>query len=436
MILSKKAKFKSFKKAKKLNVQKIFFMKKLINLLFIILLSSPIDGAFAQSVTIDPKAVTNGSAIIKSNATDAGMLVPRMTTAQRTAITGTQGLMVYDTTTNTFWYHNGTNWNQVISTTLTNLWSNVGQDLTYNNVGSPNANSTYSNSTNFNVPDNTSTGITSIINVPLSGTIFNADPITISMVMHHTWAGDIVATLTSPGGDNFILINRLGSATIGSSGWSGDFISTNVISFNKNASSQIADPGSNTNILAGKYLPRAGSAYSVTNLTNLFGKQVNGNWSLKIQDLSAGDTGNLVSWSINFGANSIGNIGNVGIGTSTPTARLDVAGDVNISGKINNEAIQLPTLNNGWVNYLNGYAPATFYKDKENRVHLCGLISSGTISSTAFFLPIGYRPTAIQIFSPIGSASTRIDVAPTGEVYITSGTNSFVSLSGISFRVD
>ena len=36
-----------------------------------------------------------------------------MTTAQRNAITGTEGLLVYDTTTDNFWFHDGSSWNVI-----------------------------------------------------------------------------------------------------------------------------------------------------------------------------------------------------------------------------------------------------------------------------------------------------------------------------------
>ncbi|MBI2968555.1 MAG: hypothetical protein HYY40_12195 [Bacteroidetes bacterium] len=54
------------------------------------------------------------TAILDLTATDKGLLVPRLTTAQRTAIASpSNGLLVYDTTTLSFWYFDGTQWVQV-----------------------------------------------------------------------------------------------------------------------------------------------------------------------------------------------------------------------------------------------------------------------------------------------------------------------------------
>ena len=56
-------------------------------------------------------AAAHASAQLEVGATDKGMLVPRMTTAQRTTIASpATGLLVFDTSTATFWYYSGTSW--------------------------------------------------------------------------------------------------------------------------------------------------------------------------------------------------------------------------------------------------------------------------------------------------------------------------------------
>jgi|GEM_PF-3032591 hypothetical protein len=71
-------------------------------------------GVLAQSVTIDPRATANGAAIIRAQSTTAGRLIPNMTSSQRTLIASPpKGLLVFDTDTGTFWFHNGTAWAQL-----------------------------------------------------------------------------------------------------------------------------------------------------------------------------------------------------------------------------------------------------------------------------------------------------------------------------------
>ncbi len=119
---------------------------------------------------------------------------------------------------------------------------------------------------------------------------------------------------------------------------------------------------------------------------------------------------------------------------------LNVSGNVNISGAIAQEAIIEPILLNGWQNDGGSNAPAQFYKDKEGRVHLSGLVKFGT-SITMFTLPEGYRPSTsgAQIFSVLHLAGTSptqtyLRINPNGDVQ-TEGLF-FVSLSGVSFRAD
>lgn len=49
------------------------------------------------------------------NSPNKGVLIPRMTTAERTAIAGPEsGLLVFDTSTATFWYYDGGQWIEII----------------------------------------------------------------------------------------------------------------------------------------------------------------------------------------------------------------------------------------------------------------------------------------------------------------------------------
>lgn len=84
--------------------------------------------ANAQSFAINTTgAAAHNSAILDVTSTSKGMLVPRVSTAQRTAIVSpAKGLMVYDSTVNQFAYYNGTAW-QLIST-ATNSWTVSGID--------------------------------------------------------------------------------------------------------------------------------------------------------------------------------------------------------------------------------------------------------------------------------------------------------------------
>ncbi len=74
------------------------------------------------------------------------------------------------------------------------------------------------------------------------------------------------------------------------------------------------------------------------------------------------------------------------------------------------------TLQNGWVNYGNGYGNLSYWKNSEGLVTIEGMISGGTITPNTVItqLPVGYRPVSTVMISSIGPDNageyrTRID---------------------------
>ena len=93
----------------------------------------------AQAVAInDDASLPHASAILDvkvAAAVKKGVLFPRMTAAQRAAIPSpAKGLLVYDSTSNSFWYHNGAAWQQ-ISSGGANPWTVAGTHIYNNNTG-------------------------------------------------------------------------------------------------------------------------------------------------------------------------------------------------------------------------------------------------------------------------------------------------------------
>ena len=73
----------------------------------------------AQGVAVNAdNSPPNNSAMLDVKSTTKGMLIPRMTTAQRGLIgSPATGLLVFDNDTNSFWFFNGTAWTELISGT-------------------------------------------------------------------------------------------------------------------------------------------------------------------------------------------------------------------------------------------------------------------------------------------------------------------------------
>ena len=90
--------------------------KKLLYSFLVFLLLLPIAGQ-AQNVGINNDGtLPAASAMLDVKSTNKGILVPRMTSAQRVAISSpVNGLMVFDITTNTFWFYKSNTWTQISS---------------------------------------------------------------------------------------------------------------------------------------------------------------------------------------------------------------------------------------------------------------------------------------------------------------------------------
>ncbi|MGB3081205.1 MAG: tail fiber domain-containing protein [Saprospiraceae bacterium] len=95
-------------------------------ILFILLLFSPFLKIFAQGVSISADgSPSDSSAILDIKSTTQGVLLPRMSSNSRDSIMNpAHGLVVFDTTTNTFYYYTGTLWSDLAE--RLRVWSTYG----------------------------------------------------------------------------------------------------------------------------------------------------------------------------------------------------------------------------------------------------------------------------------------------------------------------
>ncbi len=125
-------------------------MKKLnliIALTFFVKISFAQVGINATGASADP------SAMLDVSSTSKGILIPRMSTAHRISIpTPAIGLMVYDNTTNSYWYYNGSSWSNLAGSTSFSLpfqqnVTNAGYAFDISNLGTGGALKGVSNNT-------------------------------------------------------------------------------------------------------------------------------------------------------------------------------------------------------------------------------------------------------------------------------------------------
>ncbi len=129
--------------------------------------------------------------------------------------------------------------------------------------------------------------------------------------------------------------------------------------------------------------------------------------------------------------------------TGTGSLMMIVDGDTgnltlyNKQGRISQEAWTAVSFEAGWVNYdATTYATAAYFKDSHGVVHLKGLVKNGSIGGNLFTLPALYRPALTEHFPMVSNGLFGYGwVQPNGVVSLQSGSNTWVALNGISFRV-
>lgn len=151
----------------------------------------------------------------------------------------------------------------------------------------------------FNIVDNTTQSST-INAVNLSDPIISSFDSVIIDVVSHTWIGDLTATLTSPNGDSVQLFRRPGDSGVGNSNdWQ-----AGLYTFVASGGGTVPNIGAwapgtydiTNNPATTQLIPAPNpNTYSVFNGTNL-----NGLWTLAIQDSAAGDVGSIAGWSMNI----------------------------------------------------------------------------------------------------------------------------------------
>jgi hypothetical protein len=105
-------------------------MKAFKALVIFLLISHAI---FAQVAINDDNSTPESSAMLDIKSIDKGVLVPRMTSEQRTSISGpANGLLVFDSETESFWFYGTGGWTELIDRENAS-WSKNSDDIYYNN---------------------------------------------------------------------------------------------------------------------------------------------------------------------------------------------------------------------------------------------------------------------------------------------------------------
>lgn len=207
-------------------------MKYSLPVIILLISSGPV---FSQSLAINTDGSTaNASAMLDIKSTTKGLLIPRMTTAQRTGITSpATGLQVYDTDLNLLYFYNGAVWGALSSGT--NFWTFSGGHI-YNNLG-------------------TNVGI---------GTTTPGDKLEVNGNIRLSGTGSVLAAPSSTGSAHSITL-RAGDpyVPVGGSGGSVNILGTNNMPAGGSGYSNLG-PSGQINITAGNGYNTAGGNVNIT----------------------------------------------------------------------------------------------------------------------------------------------------------------------------
>ncbi len=127
--------------------------------------------------------------------------------------------------------------------------------------------------------------------------------------IHHSWVGDLKATLKSPGNVDYVLFDQPGTTTPGGNGCSQNHI---LVTLDNNATQTAAQLESTCNSSSGATPPPYainGTFQPITSFAGLNGTSPNGTWTLTINDLVGGDGGSLQTWSLELITDCTANLG-------------------------------------------------------------------------------------------------------------------------------
>ncbi|MBI4648288.1 MAG: tail fiber domain-containing protein [Bacteroidia bacterium] len=97
-----------------------------------IMIAGLFHGSKAQNIAItdDDGYTAHSSAMLDVKSLTKGLLIPRLSTAQRLAITGpATGLLVFDTSLGNFYFYNGVDWINLTSGNANGIWSLAGSSV-------------------------------------------------------------------------------------------------------------------------------------------------------------------------------------------------------------------------------------------------------------------------------------------------------------------
>ena len=257
----------------------------------------------------------------------------------------------------------------------------------------------------INIPDNNTSGITSVLNIPFVNKVSILD-VNVTLNVTHPWVGDLTITLTSPNGTEVTLVSSRND--------NGD-----------NYTSTVFDDDA-TNNIASNSAPYTGTFQPEGNLSSFNSEFSNGNWELKIIDGGPDDIGSLDSWNLEI-------CGSPPLNFSLPTTNFSLLITSETCRNSNNGSIAITAIES--LNYTaqltgNGIDTSDMFTNTSNFIGLeasnymvCITVENQPIYELCYNVVIT-EPEDLSVLSRVDTATGRISLELSG------GINYAIDLNG------
>lgn len=363
-------------------------------------LSSPGNGATGISATptLSWSAASNADTYDVQVATDAGF---SNLVVNQSGVTGTSYTVSNALNANTLYHWRVRGVNGCGDGNYSSAFTFTTENVTCGTFASPNVPVTISSS-------GTPT-VTSTLTIGASGTIDDVN--LLNLDISHTWINDLIITITSPQGMSVTVINQICNSE--------DNILTNLDDEAPNPYSALPCPPTNN----GTYQPFSA-------LSAFDGEEVNGTWTLTVEDVFNQDGGSLNAWSLEvcYGGNT------------TPLATTATGTDVGCNGGNDGAATANPSGGTGSYTYswsngntnqtATGLTAGTYTVTVTSGAETA--IASVSISEPATAVSVSANSTATTCGFSNGTASANASGGTPGYTYNWSNGGSGASITGLS----
>ena len=275
-----------------------------------------------------------------------------------------------------------------------------------------------------------------LVSVPVTGVVGGITTVSVSMVLTHSWMGELSAVLVAPDGTSHVIFGRTRASSEPYWGTDND-LNAALVTFNDGAAGDWWAAANTNPVPPGTYRTSAmggfpGATGAVTAMNPVFNnREPNGNWVVRFTDSCRLDVGTVSALSLTLNSTgvetppvaAVADAYFAGLSTPLVVAAAGVLGnDINSpgSGALTAAVQTLPTHGTLTLNSNGGfrYTPTTGYLGPDSFTYVASNNAGSTAPATVSITVVPVQPPAnVRVDRVVGSTVTvRWDNPPYGPV--------------------